>query len=140
MGSVWYCQFIVRDLPTNPLLRGTVVKCPSVTKLFSINGTPENTCEKLIPLVQSFIHKLAKPGDKMLVIGAGSGAELIPGLQSGLDVVGLKRDRKQYDAINTRKNMFDAVLVPGSSRRVTGADEEGGDGKSKQAAEVSAEI
>ena len=53
-------------------------------------------------LITQLIALHCGPGDNILVLGSGTGSDVIGGIRCGCNVYGVERDRVQYDASVTR--------------------------------------
>ena len=72
-------------------------------------GSEITPYEKPVPLTQHFIENLTDLGQHVLVLGSGSGSELVAALECGRPVVGVESDKKSYEAANSRLAAYDAL-------------------------------
>lgn len=93
-------------LRTNPENRHNIIQTPRVRSLHknSTDDLPLNTCESPPALA----HTLAKihciPGDDVIIIGAGSGSDVIGVSQAGCNVVAVEKDLRQLRGCQQRLN------------------------------------
>ena len=62
------------------------------------HGEKVNVNEKPPELDQQLMALHCVPGDDVLVLGSGTGSDVIGAINCGCNVYGVERDRKQYDA------------------------------------------
>lgn len=70
------------------------------------NGEAINVCEKPVPLAIKIIEMLTNATSRVLVIGSGSGSEVIAALHLGRPVVAVESDKRQWLAANNRISAF----------------------------------
>ena len=96
------CSLTFSDM--NPVFRHNVIFSHQVSSKLKYAGAEEevNTTQKN-PNVASFLGRITcKPGSSALVIGAGSGSEVIGLARIGVNVVALERDGRQFRAMTER--------------------------------------
>ena len=90
-----------KGLPKDPRERANVYSVPSLTTLYQkSDGTPINPCQKPKELASKIISNHAGPGDWILVIGFGGGAEVEGALDVGCNVVAVDFDEVQWKAFS----------------------------------------
>ena len=89
-------------LSTNPRDRHNLVEIQAVRNLLrAADGTIINTCQKPRALMSWLCERLAPIGSTILVIGFGSGGEVLGAADCGRNVVGVEQDVRQFQAIQT---------------------------------------
>ena len=73
------------------------------------------------------------PSDRVLVIGAGSGAEVVSALECGLNPTALEKEARQYRAVCQPVLQFDADII---KSRQSSAESAGGQEPTEGAAAV----
>ena len=53
-------------------------------------------------MIKHFISKHCSPSDFVLILGFGSGSEIVGALQSNMNVVGVEKDPRQFNALKAR--------------------------------------
>jgi hypothetical protein len=110
------CNWFFASNP-NPTLRHNFIEMPAVTdKAKYADGTLVNIHEKPPELCQFFCNNHCKPGDNVLVLGAGSGADIIGALRADCNVVAIEQDPKQHSYFSLR-------LAEEKAKRATEANE-----------------
>ena len=81
----------------NPTMRHNMIFSHSVNSRFSVSGgDPVNITQKH-PGVAAYLGQVfCTPGDLVMVIGAGSGSEVIGFNRAGMNVVGIEKDSRQF--------------------------------------------
>jgi len=81
----------------NPTMRHNLIYSHSVNSRFSMSdGVPVNITQKH-PGVAAYLGEVfCSPGDTVMVIGAGSGSEVLGFNRAGMKVVGIEKDAKQF--------------------------------------------
>ena len=113
----WECctmsWFGVKDktrihLPHNPLDRQNIWMMPSVNAHSKIPGTQKdiNFCEKPPQFAKQFCEWFGRPNDNILVLGFGSGSDLIGCLEANMNVVGVELDPVQFAAVIARLTTY----------------------------------
>ena len=94
----------VVDFPeANPTMRHNMFFAPNVRgKLMDEKGVPVNTTQKPTLTSFRFAQRFVRAGGKALVIGAGSGSDMIGMAYAGVSVVGVEKDPRQCDLIRGR--------------------------------------
>ena len=95
-------QQVFFALPNNLYDRRNVITMEGVTSLSKYGGVPINVAEKPVGLMQHFFRIFCPPGSTVLVIGFGSGTDIIGCLEMDLNVVGIEMDPKQFQAASSR--------------------------------------
>jgi len=109
LGVMGDRKTLPRNLSTNPALRCTHFHGPTTTKFYcDADGKIVNLCEKPQWLSKEIFTRLTSPGDRVLVLGAGSGAEVIAALDCGLHVVAVEKEERQYNSIIRRVIQYDS--------------------------------
>ena len=95
------------NMPSTPAARANVAYCNSVpdgamltnAQNQVINGAQKPTC-----IAQMFAHDLTQggPNSTVLVLGGGSGSEVVGALQNGNSVVVFEKDQVQFRAMQAR--------------------------------------
>ena len=88
----------------NPVFRHNLIFSHQVASKLKYTGLEEevNTTQKN-PNIASFLGRITcKPGSSALVIGAGSGSEVVGLARIGVNVVALERDGRQFRAMTER--------------------------------------
>ena len=101
-GGVRNCQLVFAD--PNPVYRHNVLLGHQVGPKRKFTGEDEdvNTTQKN-PHIASTIGRITCiPGAWALVLGAGSGSEVVGLARIGVNVVGIERDAKQFRALTER--------------------------------------
>ena len=94
-----------------------------------------NVAQKPVPLAQSLFARHCPPGSTVLVIGSGSGTDVIAGLSEGLNVIGIEKDPFQFKASLVRiRGWIELQHQPKVPKKVTATQ-----GKEKAEAAVEAE-
>ena len=87
----------------NPSDRYNTFYSDTVTSLLKdSHGDKVNVTEKPTDLARQLMALHCVPGDNVLVLGSGTGSDVIGAIDCGCNVFGVERDRKQYDASVTR--------------------------------------
>ena len=101
-GGIRDCQLTFQDM--NPVFRHNLFFAHQVGSKLKYAGEDEvvNTTQKN-PNVASALGRITcKPGSSALVLGAGSGSEVVGLARVGVNVVALERDHKQFKALTER--------------------------------------
>ena len=79
---------------------------------FQLSGAvePVNTCQKHPGTAHALARICARPGANALVIGSGSGSDIIGCLRAGLDVVAIDKDAGQFHGCRARLLPYQANL------------------------------
>jgi hypothetical protein len=79
---------------------------------FQLSGAlePVNTCQKHPGTAHALASICARPGANALVIGSGSGSDIIGCLRAGLDVVAIDKDAGQFYGYSARLLAYQANL------------------------------
>ena len=89
-----------------------------VTSFYKHEGKVVNPAQKPIQLMQSMIERHCAPGSTVLVLGFGSGTDLIAALSARCHVIGVESDEYQYKCGLARLRSFvDAQLKPAKSQK-----------------------
>ena len=84
-----------------------------VTSFYKHEGKVVNPAQKPVQLMQKMIERHCAPGSTVLVIGFGSGTDLIASLSARCHVIGVEADEFQYKCGLARLRHFvDAQLQP----------------------------
>ena len=89
----------------NPLKRPDFVvmnHVPECDKVKDQEGKVVNPCEKPTGLFRHWMQMFAKAGQWVLIIGFGSGSEVVAAVRMGLNVVCLESDKRQFDLLPSR--------------------------------------
>lgn len=86
----------------SPLLRHNIVEYPPVQTKRISQGVIVNPTEKPPHLSMDFFSRYCTDGEWVLVLGFGSGSEIIGALEKNLNVVGIESDPGQFRAIDER--------------------------------------
>ena len=87
----------------NPSDRYNTFYSDTVTSLLKdAHGEKVNVTQKPPDVAQQLMALHCVPGDDVLVLGSGTGSDVIGAINNGCNVYGVERDRKQYDASVTR--------------------------------------
>ena len=85
-----------------PEERHNIIMCPSVSKPFlDLQKNIINPCQKPPEVIQFFIERHCLANQKVLVIGAGAGGDVLGALLAGRNVVAVENDRRQFDLLVT---------------------------------------
>ena len=85
-------------LAADPRGRHNVIDCKSVTKYTKgSDGQVLNPCQKPVELSKWLCDNHCMPGDTILVVGTGSGADARGALRNGNNVVGVESDKRQWE-------------------------------------------
>ena len=101
-------QFNEAGLRANPENRHNLITTKSLRKHF-INADdelPANLAESPPELVYQLGQVHLSPMDKVLIIGAGSGADIIGSLMNGCDVVAIENNERQFSGCVQRMNAY----------------------------------
>ena len=101
-GGIRDCALTFQDM--NPVYRHNLLFAHQVGSKLKYAGEDElvNTTQKN-PNVASALGRITcKPGSSALVLGAGSGSEVVGLARVGVNVVALERDHKQFKALTER--------------------------------------
>ena len=103
----------------NPTMRHNLLFSHSVNSRFSVSGNePVNITQKH-PGVAAYLGRVfCTPGDTVLVIGAGSGSEIIGFNRAGMNVVGVEKDAKQFRGCCSRLVQEKASIKKNISQHV----------------------
>jgi len=129
------------SMNTNPVLRGNYFVMPAITSyLRDSKGHQCNPCQKPLPLNKRLTCQHCPPGDRVLVIGAGAGGEVLGAASAGRHVTAVESDERQFNLL--KMHMFDLqqqqqkeleakIVDLDSSAAITGASggSGGGDGE-----------
>jgi hypothetical protein len=83
-------------LPQYPQDRHNGLDFNAVTTFFKYEGRVLNPCQKPIDLMQFLISRHLAPGSTVLSLGSGSGTDAIAALASGMNVIAVEGDEKQF--------------------------------------------
>jgi hypothetical protein len=87
----------------NPTKRHNMISIPTVnTKVMHMDGQPVNRHQKPTGIIRYLINNHCAPGAHVLVCGFGSGSEIVGCLQSGMNVIGVEQDSRQFEALRAR--------------------------------------
>jgi hypothetical protein len=87
----------------NPTKRHDIFALPAcTTKIMHTDHREVNKHQKPTGLIRFFIEKHCGPSDFVLVLGFGSGSEIIGAVQSNVNVVGVEQDPRQFNAFRAR--------------------------------------
>jgi hypothetical protein len=90
----------------NPTLRHNLFLAPNVgTKCVNALGAPVNTTQKPTLTTYQIGRRFVDPGGSVLVIGSGSGSDVIGFVYAGCNVTGVEKDPKQFDLSQARVTM-----------------------------------
>jgi hypothetical protein len=116
----WY------GMEKNPTKRHDLFALPACsTKTIHTDGVEVNKHQKPTGLIRFFIENHCGPSDFVLVLGFGSGSEIIGAVQSNVNVVGVEQDVRQFNAFRARLLSYEdeneeiAEFVPGADIQVT---------------------
>ena len=96
-------------LPSDHIQRHNHITQDSVVSLSKDGGRIINPSEKPPELFERIFKLLALPHSKVLLLGFGSGSEVIGALSAGLDVVGIENDPKQFSSACNRIRAWAAL-------------------------------
>ena len=101
-GGVRSCQLTFSEV--NPVHRHNVIYGHQVGPKRKFTGTEEevNTTQKNPNTASALGRIFCPPGSSALVLGAGSGSEVLGLARVGVNVVGIERDAKQFRALTER--------------------------------------
>jgi hypothetical protein len=86
----------------DPRGRRNVIEAKPVSSFFkAADGEPINICQKPPEIIQYFTNMHVPPGGHVLIIGFGSGAEILGALDCDVNVVGIDSDLRQFEAVKT---------------------------------------
>ena len=113
LGGRSNAQFNNRGLLANPVYRQNIVQAKRVLSYYKSadNDEPVNTTETNPQLAHFFADQHTLTGDWALVIGGGSGADVIGCLAAGCNVVVLDREESMVSGMIQRFNEL-SVLPP----------------------------
>ena len=113
LGGRSNAQFNNRGLLANPVYRQNIVQAKRVLSYYKSadNDQPVNTTETNPQLAYHFADQHTLTGDWALVIGGGSGADVIGCLAAGCNVVVLDREESMVSGMIQRFNEL-CVLPP----------------------------
>lgn len=96
------------SLSDNPWERHNHIVMPSVSTLSKIAVSSQviNPAEKPVQLAMRLIKPYVSAGESILVIGSGSGSEILAGLELKLNVFGVELDPVQWKAANERITFY----------------------------------
>jgi predicted RNA methylase len=93
-------------MSTDPRDRHNHIEIPSVTTYTKDEANdPINLCEKPPALSKWIISNHVAPGGTVLIIGAGSGGDVMGALQAGVNVVAVERDEQQFKSLHRAMNI-----------------------------------
>ena len=101
----------------NPLFRHNLLFTHSVPSRWNHTGSDEavNTCQKPPGIARRLASIFCPPGSTALVVGAGSGSDVIGCIQAGCSVVAVERDLRQFPGCSARlvdfKTNFDQAAL-----------------------------
>lgn len=97
------------------------VTMPGITSLYKHEGKVVNPTQKPVQLMQEVIQRHCPPGSTVLVIGFGSGTDLIASFAARCHVIGIESDELQFQAGLSRLRAFvDSQLQPPKSKKPAG--------------------
>ena len=83
--------------PSNPLDRHNVQWWPAVKTLRTdVTGIPINRTQKRSALLRYFARMHCRTGQWALVLGSGTGADVLGALSAGISCIGVERDERQF--------------------------------------------
>ena len=122
------------NMGTDPRKRHNHFVCKSVTNYFKYeDGTIVNPCQKPPELMRWLCQNHLHAGSTVLILGAGSGADIIGATQACCNVVAVELDTKQYGRLQTTIVKYSTAVenqlgiddeedvVPGDKRLSTGS-------------------
>ena len=88
----------------NPVGRHNLLFGHNVGSRYQLSGQgePVNTCQKHPGIAHHLATICARPGSNALVIGSGSGSDVVGCLRAGLNVVAIDKDSKQFQGCKAR--------------------------------------
>ena len=88
----------------NPVGRHNLLFGHNVGTRYHLSGQaePVNTCQKHTGVAHHLASVCAHPGSNALVVGSGSGSDVIGCLRAGLNVVAIDKDSKQFQGCKAR--------------------------------------
>ena len=90
----------------NPTLRHNLFLAPNVgTKHVDAEGMAVNTTQKPTLTTYQLGRRFVEPGGNVLVIGSGSGSDVIGFVYAGCNVTAVEKDPKQFDLQQARVSM-----------------------------------
>jgi hypothetical protein len=96
-------QSVPWNVNDNPRKRHNLIEVDSVTKPYNhTDGIPINVCEKPPAVSRELLSINCKPQGKVVIIGTGSGGDVIGAIEAGLNVVGVEKDFRQFEALRLR--------------------------------------
>lgn len=101
-GGIRDCALTFQDM--NPVNRHNLLFAHQVGTRIKYAGEDEevNTTQKNPNIASALGRIMCKPGSSALVLGAGSGSEVVGLARVGVHVVALERDHKQFKALTER--------------------------------------
>ena len=91
-------------LPKDPWDRHNHIELPTLKKItrHGMGGRVVNPAEKPVQLAQRLMKWHAVSGQSVLIVGSGSGSEIIAAMDMGLNVIAVEQDTYQWAAANDR--------------------------------------
>jgi len=86
--------------------RHNLVSMPAVTTLSKFEGKVVNPTQKPVKLMEDVIARHCPPGSTVLVLGFGSGTDLIAAMSARCNVIGIEADPFQFKAGLARLRAF----------------------------------
>ena len=96
---------------SDPTKRHNLITTSALSKHFinPSDGKKANVHEKPSSIMRKLVCNHTNRGDWVLVIGSGSGGEVIGALEAGCHVVAVERDQRQFDCLRARLVEMDTV-------------------------------
>ena len=99
-GKVWQSPLTTRNLH-----RPNSYVYPAVTTFYpDLTGKPCNSCEKPVGLTYKLMCTMGTKGQNVLVLGAGSGAEVLAALAAGFGVIAVEQDTLSIKLVSAGLN------------------------------------
>ena len=123
------------QMGTDPRHRHNHFEHKGVTKYYKYdNGEIINPCQKPPALLRWLCNNHLMSNSNVLIIGAGSGADIIGATQACCNVVAVERDDRQFEALQTTLVKYASAAETAAGLESTVTDNEGDDDDEKDGA------
>ena len=103
---------LINYMSANPLERHNIIIGPNLHKYYIHDDTKRvNAHQKPDYLMQNICTKFCRPGEHVVVLGAGAGGEVRGALRAGCSVFAMEKDQRQFTWLCQHLLTLDTILA-----------------------------